>query len=141
MVLRGVLAGYLLGSAYRHRSLRRDALRDSGSDIHNLKPAYPEAIPIRLDTNGRVRYSMEVLDGPPVDCVLMDDRNYTYYTRGLECECYERGTVYCATAAELSMQLPAGQYVLMVTQAPEVTDQTAKMDDTRVEFAYNIDAT
>jgi hypothetical protein len=141
MVLRGVLAGYLLGSAYRHRSLRRDALRDSGTDIHNLKPGYPEAVPIRLDTDGRVQYSMEVLDGPPVDCVLMDDRNYTYYTEGLECECYERGTVYCATAAELSMQLPAGQYVLVATQAPEATEHSTKTGDSRIEFAYDIDAT
>jgi hypothetical protein len=29
----------------------------------------------------------------------------------------------------------------MVTPAPETTEQTAKMGDSRVDFAYDIDAT
>ena len=140
-MLRPILTGYLLGSAYKRRSLRRDALRDSGTDTYNLKPGYPEAVPIHLDTDGRIQYSMEVLDGPPVDCVLMDDRNFRYYTDGLDCECYERGTVYCATAAGISFQLPAGQYRLLVTQAPETNEKTATPADSRVEFTYSIDAT
>lgn len=141
MVFRGVLAGYLLGSAYRHRSLQRDALRDSGTETYTLKPGYLEPTHIRLDADGHIRYSMEVLDGPPVDCVLMDDRNFTYYTDGLECECYERGTVYCATTADISFQLPAGDYILMVRHAPETGEETAVPGDSRVEFAYDINAT
>lgn len=141
MVLRGVLAGYLLGSAFKRRSLRRDALRDSGTDTYNLKSGYPEPIPIHLDTDGQIQYSMEVLNGSPVDCVLMDDRNFAYYTDGLDCECYERGTVYCAKAAEISFQLPTGQYTLLVRQAPEASEETTTPGDSRVEFAYSIDAT
>ncbi|OIB57338.1 hypothetical protein BBD46_02310 [Natrialba sp. SSL1] len=141
MVFRGVLVGYLLGSAYKRRSLRRDALRDSGTDTYNLKLGYPEPIPIHLDTDGRIQYSVDVLNGPPVDCVLMDDRNFAYYTDGLECECYERGTVYCATAAEISFQLSAGQYTLMVRQAPEASEEITIPGDSCVEFAYSIDAT
>ena len=141
MVLRGILTGYLLGSAYKRRSLRRDALRDSGTDTYNLKSGYPESVPIHLDTDGCIRYTMEVHNGPPVDCVLMDERNFTYYRDGLECECYERGTVYCATAAEISFQLPAGRYTLLVKQAPEASEATPTPGDSRVAFAYSIDAT
>ena len=141
MVLRGILTGYLLGSAYKRRSLRRGALRDSGTDTYTLKSGHPEPSPILLEAGGRIQYSMEVLSGPPVDCVLMDEPNFRYYTDGLECECYERGTVYCATAAEISFQLPAGQYRLVVTQAPEASEETPVPGDSRVTFAYSIDAT
>jgi hypothetical protein len=141
MVLRGLFAGYVFGTILRRRSMQRAALRDSGTDVYNLKPGYSEPIHITLDTPGEVQYSMEVLDGPPVDLVVMDPSNYRYYTDGLECECYERGTVYCATDATVSLELPAGEYVVVLTQAPEGQPTARSIEDSRLEISYTIDAT
>ncbi|WP_117362359.1 hypothetical protein [Natrarchaeobaculum sulfurireducens] len=104
---------FVFGLSFWHH-LKQERRQTTLSDRIEIEPGSYETLFFALEEPGQCQYSIEVLDGPPIETVLLDGHEFRALEAKREYRYYEEGSLWEVNHASRSIDLSAGEYVLLI---------------------------